>query len=209
MPKLWIIGASHTNRIARHLRAQGYEIINRSRIGANYSQLDLTPFSQASEQDIVICCPFSNSVLKKSIEIEHQLKYLHATSSILSLVKWIHLTSFIPENQIMLNDMYEDYADRVKNSKAKVFTILNPYRHLLCCESHNFAGLFEWQKLQNKLIKDRTPGQIINCIGLLRHETNHPSSMLDYQNMLIDNVHFRNEHYYLIAQVLSDRCRMN
>ena len=88
-------------------------------------------------------------------------------------------------------------------TKAKVIIIDDIYRHVRCCQNHDFPGMIKFFAKQNKALKETFPEYtVLDHRKLLGFNYHKIKNVTEYKKILVDSVHSRKRFYSKIAEYL-------
>ncbi len=131
---------------------------------------------------------FGNNLFEKHIQIDKIPK------------KIIHLTKFIPVNELVLRGKLLALKTLLNELRCKIIVVDIPFRHVNCCQKHRYSGLRKQITQANNLLKEvLTEYLVLDHRKLLGVSTNRVKKMTEYQVLLSDSVHFYSRYYDAMA----------
>jgi hypothetical protein len=131
--KIVVIGSSHAKRLFLNLKDHRllhdkYYVLNETIPGSTFGKTKFPEYlTKLRKDDIVILQLFGNDWLKKHIQITKEGKN-----------KMFHLTKFDPVDVETVMNIYKLLEKIIKNLRCKILMVDNVFRHLECCEKHQF-----------------------------------------------------------------------
>lgn len=199
-PHLFIVGASHSNRLFQALTSsvdpkiqqikEKFKLVSVTRPGSTFR--DLIPFLPDPKsiqcQDILVCQLFGNNLFKPHIRTQ---RLPHGQ-------KVIHLEKAIPKDQEGEWTLASEYLSKVP---CKVLLINNPLRHLICqSHCHQLGPVVAiHQRKCNKRLKEFFSHlqnvQVLDYMTLSGFSSFTKRHNRDIEKYSIDGVHLRPEVY--------------
>jgi hypothetical protein len=200
--KIVVIGSSHAKRLFLNLKDhrllhEKYYVLNETIPGSTFENTKFPAYlSKLKKDDFVILQLFGNDWLKKHIQITKEGKN-----------KMFHLTKFEPVDvETVMNMLLADVkllAKILKNLKCKILMIDNIFRHLECCEKHQFQEIGPLWSESNKALrlgfKDFKNVTCIDHRKLLGFPKKKIKVLPFYKTLLVDGVHLKPKLYKTMA----------
>jgi hypothetical protein len=196
--KIVVIGSSHAKRLYLNLKDhrllhEKYYVLNETIPGSTFEKTKFPAYlSKLKKDDIVILQLFGNDWLKKHIQITKEGKG-----------KMFHLTKFDPIDVETVMNMYKLLAKIIKNLKCKILMVDNVFRHLECCEKHQFQEVGPLWSESNKALRsafnDFTNVTCIDHRKLLGFPKRQIKVLSFYKKLLVDGVHLKPKLYKTMA----------
>jgi hypothetical protein len=198
MRKIVIIGSSHAKRLFLNLKdhrllRKKYYILNETVPGSTFEKTKFPEYLfKLKKDDIVILQLFGNDWLKKHIQITTEGKK-----------KMFHLTKFEPVEVKTVMNMYKILSKILEKLKCKVLMVDNIFRHLDCCEKHQFQEVGPLWSEGNKALricfKKFKNVTYIDHRKLLGFPKKRIKVFPFYKTLLVDGVHLKPKLYKTMA----------
>jgi hypothetical protein len=198
MRKIVIIGSSHAKRLFLNLKdhrllRKKYYILNETIPGSTFEKTKFPEYLfKLKKDDIVILQLFGNDWLKKHIQITTEGRK-----------KWFHLTKFEPVEVETVMNMYKILSKILEKLKCRVLMIDNIFRHLDCCEKHQFQEVGPLWSEGNKALqicfKKFKNVTYIDHRKLLGFPKRRIKVFPFYKTLLVDGVHLKPKLYKTMA----------
>jgi hypothetical protein len=198
-PTLFVLGSSHGKRLAMALQkitelSQEYKIENYAKSGARFENMDFPNLEKLTDRDVIIIQIFGNNFLKKFIKI----KFINGKKQML-------LTKYVPVPESTIISMYNSLKEIFSCTRAKVFCLDCPVRHLNHSSRQLATRVFQLFKARNKSLHRTLKNSNITTLDhkkFLGVKNTKLRTVTGYAETLVDDVHFFPIFYENIAKKL-------
>jgi hypothetical protein len=196
-PTLFCLGSSHGKRLAIALQkipelCKEYKIENYAKSGARFENMDFPDLEKLTNRDVIIIQIFGNNFLKKFIKI----KFINGKKQML-------LTKYVPVPESTIISMYNSLKEKFSYTRAKIFCLDCPVRHLNYSSRQLATRVFQLFKARNKSLHTTLKNSNITTLDhkkFLGVKNTKLRAVSGYAKTLVDDVHFFPIFYDNIAK---------
>jgi len=191
--KLFIIGGSHAKRMYFLMKqnenlTRKYQIINLAKPGATAESVIMPDIEKITDKDILFVQLFGNDLFDRSSVVRFSQRN----------DRKFHLKRFSPSPKDRYRQLFEQFKEKLKEVKGKIYILDNPYRYICQCKAHQYPGLIKVQRQFNAALHSTFFAEENVCtlshLSLLNLGKKSRVAYR-YRRIFCDNVHLKRQQY--------------